>query len=65
MLLLGADLNKAHLENNVKELSLSQIKTAKNWETAYYCRDILKGIGLPLDHNEILREEIEKKKARE
>ena len=64
-LLLGADLNKANLADNVKELSISQIRTAKNWETAYYCKGILEGLDLPVDHNESLRKEIEEKKTKE
>ena len=64
-LLLEADLNKANLEDNVKKLSLSQIRTAKNWETAYYCKGILEDLGLPLGHNETLRKGIEEKKAKE
>ena len=59
-LLLGADLNRTRLEVSVKGLSPSQIKAAKNWESAYYCRDILEGLGLPLDHNETLRKGTEK-----
>jgi hypothetical protein len=64
-LLFGADLNKANLEDNVKKLSQSQIRTAKNWETAYYCKGILEDFGLPLGHNETLRKGIEEKKAKE
>jgi uncharacterized protein YjbI with pentapeptide repeats len=55
----GADLNKAKLEENVKDLSPFQIKTAKNWEHAYYSPGILERLGLPLDHNEALRKETE------
>jgi uncharacterized protein YjbI with pentapeptide repeats len=64
-LFLGADLNKANLEDNVKDLLPSQIRTAKHWETAYYSKGILEGLGLPLDHNEKLRREVEEKKAKE
>ena len=60
-LLLGADLNRANLEDGVKSLSLSQIKKAKNWQTAYLARGILEELGLPVDHNEILRKETVKK----
>ena len=56
-LFLGADLNRANLENDVKSLSLSQIKKAKNWETAYFGRRILEELGLPMNHNEALRKE--------
>jgi uncharacterized protein YjbI with pentapeptide repeats len=54
-LFLEADLNRANLESNVKELMPSQIRTAKNWETAYFSKGILEGLGLPPDHNEKLR----------
>jgi uncharacterized protein YjbI with pentapeptide repeats len=59
----GADLNKANLGENVKDLSPFQIKTAKNWQYAYYTSGILESLGLPLDHNETLRREIEKQNA--
>ena len=55
----GADLNKAKLEENVKDLSPFQIKTARNWENAFLSKSILEGLGLPQDHNELLRKEIE------
>jgi len=60
-LLLGADLNKANLEDNVHALMPSQIKTARSWETAYYSKDILEGLGLPPDHNEKLRKVLEER----
>jgi uncharacterized protein YjbI with pentapeptide repeats len=60
-LLQEADLDKANLEDNVKELSPFQIKTAKNWENAYYDKDVLERLGLPPDHNEKLRNEGEMK----
>jgi uncharacterized protein YjbI with pentapeptide repeats len=53
-LLLGADLRRANLEDNVKDLMPSQIRTAKNWESAYFSKDILQSLGLPPDHNENL-----------
>lgn len=62
-LLQGADLNRAKLEENVKDLSLFQIKTAKNWENAYLSKTILEGLGLPSDHNEQLKENIEENMA--
>ena len=54
-LLHGADLNKAQLADNVRDLTLFQIKTARHWENAYFCEVILEALGLPADHNEILR----------
>ena len=62
-LLLGADLNKAKFEDNVKDLMPSQIRTAKNWETAYYSKGVLEGLGLPLDHNEKLRKVSEERES--
>jgi uncharacterized protein YjbI with pentapeptide repeats len=59
----GADLNKAKLEENIKDLSPFQIRTAKNWENAYLSKGILESLGLPPDHNEQLRKEAEEKKA--
>lgn len=47
----GADLTLAKLEKDVKELSPFQIKTARNWQSAYLGEKILEGLGLPLDHN--------------
>jgi uncharacterized protein YjbI with pentapeptide repeats len=60
-LLLGADLDKAKLEDNVKDLSASQIKKARNWQSAYYAKGILEDLGLPPDHNEKLRKDGVKK----
>ncbi|MBN2083587.1 MAG: pentapeptide repeat-containing protein [Anaerolineales bacterium] len=54
-LFLGADLYRANLENDVKSLTMSQVKKAKNWETAFFGRGILEVLGLPVDHNEALR----------
>ena len=64
-LLLGSDLNKANFGDNVKELMPSQIRTAKNWENAYFSKGVLENLGLPPDHNEKLRKEIEDNKAKE
>jgi uncharacterized protein YjbI with pentapeptide repeats len=64
-LLLGADLTKAKLEANVREVMPSQIRIAKNWESAFYDKGILEGLGLPLDHNETLRKRLEEKKTEE
>jgi hypothetical protein len=62
-LLIGADLCRASLEDNVKSLMPSQIRTAKNWETAYYSKGTLEDLGLPLDHNEELRKGTEEKQS--
>jgi uncharacterized protein YjbI with pentapeptide repeats len=62
-LLLGADLNKAQLESDVKGLTPSQVRIAKNWENAYYSKSILEGLGLPIDHNEKLRKASEATQA--
>ena len=56
-LFLGADLSRANFEDDVKSLSLSQIKKARNWEAAYLSRHILSELGLPVDHNQTLRNE--------
>ena len=64
-LLLGADLTGANLKDDVKSLCLSQIKRAKNWENAYFGREILEKLGLPVDHNEALRKGIVEKPAKE
>ena len=53
-LLLEADLDRANLGDGVQELSASQIKTARHWDAAYYCRDFLEKLGLPPDHNDHL-----------
>ncbi len=62
-LFLGADLNRAHLEDDVRELTPSQIKAAKHWESAYYSKHILEDLGLDPDHNEKLRREMGEKTA--
>lgn len=40
-----------------KGLTVAALKTAKNWDKAYYDDNLLKQLGLPPDHNEKLREE--------
>ena len=68
--LRGADLSRAilqgaNLEGGVQYLTASQVKTAKNWEEAFYSDDFLKELGLPPDHNERVKKklaELEKKK---
>ncbi len=57
--LQGADLQRA------KGVTPSQVKTAKNWEEAFYSDDFLKELGLPPDHNERVKKklaELEKEK---
>ena len=61
----GADLSKARLEENIKDLSPFQIKTARNWECAYYDIGLLERLGLPPDHNEALRKENGGKEVKE
>ncbi len=58
-LLQGADLSKAKFADKTKDLSPFQVKTAKNWECAYYSQGLLQSLGLPPDHNEILQEKTE------
>ncbi len=68
--LRGADLSRAilqgaNLEGGVQYLTASQVKTAKNWEEAFYSDDFLKELGLPPDHNERVKKklaELEKEK---
>ena len=57
--LFGADLRGADLRG-VRGVSPDQVKSAKNWELAFYSADLLQALGLAPDHNEKLREEIEK-----
>jgi len=54
--LTGADLTFAEL-TFTKGLTADQLKTAKNWDKAYYDDDLLKELGLPPDHNQKLAEE--------
>ena len=63
-LLLEADLNEASFEKNVKDLTASQVKGAKNWGKAYFSRSVLENLGLPPDHNETLRKETEERRAK-
>ena len=55
----GADLRGANLLG-ARGVSPDQVKSAKNWELAFYSADLLQALGLAPDHNEKLREEIEK-----
>ncbi len=63
-LLQGADLSRAKLAENVKDLSAFQVKTARNWEHAYYSASLLEHLGLPPDHNEMLQKETEEQKTK-
>ena len=58
-----ADLNLAQL-SYVRGLVPSQIKSAVNWEAAFYSQEILVSLGLPPDHNEKLREQFKKEQER-
>jgi len=58
----GAILNevifarKYFINNSVFIESIcSEIKSTTNWEAAYFDKEMLKRLGLPPDHNEILR----------
>jgi uncharacterized protein YjbI with pentapeptide repeats len=55
--LTGADLRKANL-TRAKNLRASQVKSARNWDLAFYSEDILKELHLPPDHNETLPKRI-------
>jgi hypothetical protein len=35
-------------------LTTSQVKTAVNWESAFYSHDLLTELGLPADHNQMV-----------
>ena len=56
--LQGADLHGASLGGadlrGAGRLTASQIKTASNWDQARYSEELLKDLGLPHDHNEML-----------
>jgi uncharacterized protein YjbI with pentapeptide repeats len=65
--LTGADLENAKLENadlmganlfQAKGLSLTEVKTAKNWKLAFYDSKLRKKLMLPADHNEKVRIEL-------
>lgn len=59
----GADLSKAQFAENIKDLSPFQVKTARNWNCAYYTSGLLESLGLPPDHNETLQKETCEKKG--
>ncbi len=69
--LQGADLTFARLQGvillEVKAVTASQIKLAKNWRLAFYSDDFLAELDLPADHNETVKKklaEIEKEKEK-
>lgn len=58
------DLERADLFG-ATGLIASQVKKAGNWEMAFYSSDFLKKLGLPPDHNEMVKKklaELEKEK---
>ncbi len=62
--LFGANLQGAVL-GGAKALNSTQVKTAVNWELAFYSKDFLKELGLSPDHNEPVKKklaELEKEK---
>ena len=59
-----ADLSKADL-SRATGLSPFRIKSASEWEKAFYDPERLKSLGLPLDHNEKLREQFKKEQLEE
>ncbi len=62
--LYGANLQGAYLRE-AEGLTASQVKTARNWELAFYSKDFLKELGLKPDHNERVKKklaEMEKEK---
>jgi len=67
--LQGAFLRRANLQGaflaDADGLTVSHVKTARNWELAFYSDDFLKELGLPPDHNEKVKRklaEMERKK---
>ena len=65
----GAVLRDANLQGTklvtTRGLTARQVKSAKNWELAFYSDDFLKELGLPPNHNESVEKELaelEKKK---
>jgi uncharacterized protein YjbI with pentapeptide repeats len=55
--LQGAELGGANLEGAYlvgATLTTSQVKTAVNWESAFYSHDLLTELGLPADHNQMV-----------
>ena len=62
--LQGADLRSANLQGasvrHAVGLEPDQVKRARNWERAYYDDDFLPKLGLPPDHNDTLRQKLNK-----
>ena len=56
---IGADLYGADLRD-AQGISVSQVQDAKNWNSAFYSEDFLGKLGLDPDHNETLRQELDK-----
>jgi len=66
-----ANLDSANLQGanlrEVKGVTASQIKQARNWQLAFYSDDFLKELDLPADHNKTVKKklaEIEKEKEK-
>ena len=64
----GADLLNAQLKGvnlqSATNLTASDVKRAENWELAFYSDDFLKQLGLPPNHNEMVKKRLaEEKKA--
>jgi uncharacterized protein YjbI with pentapeptide repeats len=59
--LSGAELSFANFKSQgnhkTEGLTAAALKTAKNWDKAYYDDDLLQQLSLPLNHNEKLEEE--------
>ena len=62
--LSGADLLGANLRGT-EGLTASQVKKARNWELAIYDDDFLKKLGLPSDHNEIVKKKLAELETKE
>ena len=55
--LFKANLQGAYLRE-AEGLTASQVKTARNWELAFYGDDFLNELGLPPDHNERVKKKL-------
>jgi uncharacterized protein YjbI with pentapeptide repeats len=51
--ILGADVQGADLRD-AKGLTATIVKSAKNWDSAFYGEELRKQLGLPDDHNKTL-----------
>ncbi len=56
-ILVEANLQKANLRG-ARDLTVAQVQLAYNWDLAIYSNDILKKLGLPPDHNEIVKKKL-------